>query len=502
MKKAEKSCKEKTLGQRSLRDKKLKIAFYNWASLHSSFNEGGGVSVYLKNISESLAEMGHEISILSSGFIYDITSRNVFVRKVKNKNSFGISYYDVVNSRVLASSYLMFPRIKAVLDEAETCAAVEKFLLKNGPFDVFHIQNVEGIPFSVLSLREKFKNTRFILSNHNYHAICQQVNLWKQDKLRCVDFDNGAACYSCNNFQPNYDNVLASRVACSILGKYPTGWVKKISYAAALMAVKARRKWRQDFNMPTAYQIDGENLPPATKFVQRREQAVELINKHCDVVISVSQAVEEILLSAGVDQKISKVNYIGTRHFKDEIKGRVWDGASPLRLGFLGYTRPDKGFQFLVDALESLPDELNGRLELLFAGKITDVGAMDRLKALSNKLSKLTIIDGYTQKDIEGIMSKVDLGIVPPLWDDALPQVAIEFICHGVPILVSDTGGQKEIAVDENFIFTSGDDEIFLEKLEKIVKNPSLTSKFWKSERPIKNMKTHVGELVSIYSQT
>ncbi len=486
----------------------MKIAIYNWALAHGDSKEGGGVALYVRNIAAELARMGHDVYVLSGGFVYDVLSRRVYLRKANKGRQAGIKYIDIVNSRVLAPSFMMFDYSERALECAETSAAVEEFLEKFGPFDVFHIQNIEGIPFGALELKSKFPRTKFILSNHNYHAICSQVNLWVQDRARCVDYQSGAACYSCNIFRVDKSRVLASRVAEALLPSIKAARFRRLLLGISYGLVRLRRGWRKDFGVlqDDRYYLDPPHetplAPPADRFRRRRAEAVRLINQYCDRVISVSKAVENILLGHGIDRARSRVNYIGTRHFTGEIKGKIWSPARSdgiLRLAFLGYTRPDKGFQFLVDAIEQMPAKLWGRVALVFAGQITDLAAMQRLKSAQGRLAGLEIYQGYRQEQLGEILAPIDLGLVLPLWDDALPQVAIEFVCHGVPILVSDRGGQGELAADPKFIFSAGNIRQFWDRISEIYENPDLFEKFWRAERPLRSVSTHVGELLEIY---
>lgn len=487
----------------------MRIALYNWAPMHDAPGEGGGVAVYLRNLAVALAALGHEVTVLSGGFVYDVLSRKVFLRQRKARDAHGIAHVDIVNSRVLAPSFLMFARVETATSDAETRAAVESFLRDHGPFEVFHIQNVEGIPWDVFSLRKRFPGTKFILSNHNFHAVCQQVNLWHQDRERCVDYRGGAGCFNCNIFEVEIAKILASRIASGWQRGAKSGLRGRFALPAAYAAVRLRKSWLRDYGVSGTRAYLSETLgpgkppgPPASKFAARRRAAIEMLNTYCDAVISVSKAVEDILVDYGIAPEKSVVRYIGTRHFTGEVAGRAWDdeaGKGVLRLGFLGYTRPDKGFQFLVSALEALPAATARRLALVFAGQVTDPAAMGRLRSLENRLAGLTIIEGYRQEELPKILAGMDLGIVPPLWDDALPQVAIEFICHGVPILVSDRGGSQEIAADPAFVFKAGKVDAFITKLQAILAAPELTRRFWQAPRPLRTMAAHVEELLSLY---
>ena len=98
-------------------------------------------------------------------------------------------------------------------------------------------------------------------------------------------------------------------------------------------------------------------------------------------------------------------------------------------------------------------------------------------------------------------METIDLGLVLPLWDDALPQVAIEFICHGVPILVSDRGGQGELACDPAFIFSGGSSSEFWLRLKALYDDPSLFARFWEVDRPLRTMRDHVPSCLKFMSR-
>jgi hypothetical protein len=50
-------------------------------------------------------------------------------------------------------------------------------------------------------------------------------------------------------------------------------------------------------------------------------------------------------------------------------------------------------------------------------------------------------------------MKNVNLGIVPPQWEDNLPQVTIEMIANGIPALTSNKGGAHELNSHPKFVF-------------------------------------------------
>ncbi|MFS3135113.1 glycosyltransferase family 4 protein [Gluconacetobacter sacchari] len=477
----------------------MKIALFNWAPIHGNFDEGGGAGIYLKNIAHALSERGHDVTVLSSGFFYDLTNKNIFLRRHIEKNS-NIRYIDIINSRVIAPAYAMFHNIELCMHEESTKNAVRTFLLDCGPFDILHIQNIEGIPFSTLELRSEFPNTKFILSNHNYHAICQQVNLWYNEESSCGDYYDGIACYSCMTNQIQFPHFFAIRALTTRFNRklVPDDQQSIINFIMSYKELDLT--WFNDFRIyDKSFDKRSIDLYGKNKFFYRRHKAVQLINDHIDHILSVSECVEDIVVKYGMDPRKSIVSYIGTRHFSGTFERKKRFDPEKLNICFMGYARKDKGFYFLLDAFSNMPTDLHGKLSLTFAGKIENEIDLNRLRSLERYLSGITIVKQYTHADIPLILSTIDIGVVPPLWYDALPQVAIEFVCNGVPILVSDKGGQKEIINHDDFVFTGGDIQSFWNRIRKILFNPNSIDEFWDAGVRVYSMEGHIDNLLSIY---
>lgn len=481
----------------------MRILLYNWAPAAAPVADGGGVGIYLENLIDALVGGGHQVVVVSSGYRYAmLDSKPRFVRRRGTRP--GARFYDLVNSPVVAPSFMMFPDPARAVDCPELVALFREFLQRQGPFDIVHIHNVEGISFDVLALRAEFPATRFLLTNHNYGVVCQQANLWRQDKQRCTTFGDGARCHACDRFGPATDALMIDRfVRLNRLDRtHPR--LRNMAWRACRGVLKLRRLLgrRLPWDPPAARLHQGRRIGPADAFRLRRTRALELVNANCSAVLSVSAATEEILLAYGLDPQLSRVSYIGTKHYDPARTPPPKPATGPLRLAFLGYTRPDKGFQFLVEALEAMPERLEGCFALTIAARNSDPATVDRLRGLSDRLAGLTIRDGYRHDELPALLEEVDLGLVLPLWDDALPQVAIEFVCHGVPILVTDRGGQRELAADPAFIFPAENVAEFWDRLERIWTKRSELQRFWTLPRPLRTNAEHAAELVEIYSAT
>jgi hypothetical protein len=47
---------------------------------------------------------------------------------------------------------------------------------------------------------------------------------------------------------------------------------------------------------------------------------------------------------------------------------------------------------------------------------------------MAHRFRAITLHDGYTHAGLDRVLEGVQLGIVPPIWEDNLPQVAIEMV--------------------------------------------------------------------------
>jgi glycosyltransferase involved in cell wall biosynthesis len=198
-----------------------------------------------------------------------------------------------------------------------------------------------------------------------------------------------------------------------------------------------------------------------------------------------------------------RTSYIGTKHADlfdtTRPRGPLPGGDGMLHLAYLGYMRRDKGFFFLLDALEALPAELAGRIHLTVAARRGDASAMGRLDALGEWLGGVTHHDGYTHDNLDDILAPVDVGVVPVLWEDNLPQVAIEMHARHIPLLTSDRGGARELAAHDAMVFASGDAAAFRDRIETVLAGGIDIDAYWRDAKAPQSMDGHLAELLEIY---
>ena len=496
--------------------RKLKILYYNWVDFEDEQRRGGGVSIYQRNVIDAAVRQGDDVWFFSSGVCYSPFSRGPFVREVKSRTK-GVRKFEIVNSTILSPGHEAFGQDVARAPEMEPLFA--DFLREHGPFDVIHFNNLEGIPLSFLRLaREHYPQVKIIYSVHNYFAFCPQVNLWFQERASCRDFRDGRKCVNCLT-QPLHprgtQRLYRLEYVLRMLGISPYSLTHRFANWAVFGFLRslyhlARSAYR-------GYKAGGPGIPDpsyssrqatqpmaildpaaAARFAERRRGFVAALNSYVDRILPVSQRVAELTIGFGIDPAKVRTLYIGTRFAEQAalVRPKVTrDDAEPLRLAYLGYMRQDKGFYFYLKSLEKMPPSLARRLALTFAAKIVDPHAYECIKRMAHRFASVTFHDGYTHAQLRDILADIDLAIVPVLWEDNLPQVAIECVASGVPILTSDRGGAQELLVCRDLVFRAGSRTELYAKLRGILDNPAIFSAALAGRAPLYTPRQHYERL-------
>ena len=97
------------------------------------------------------------------------------------------------------------------------------------------------------------------------------------------------------------------------------------------------------------------------------------------------------------------------------------------------------------------------------------------------------------------MLADVDLGVVPHLWEDCYPQVTVEFVCNGVPVIVSNLGGANEVSSQPDFEFDVRTPTRLISLIEKFANDKQELSKFWSKEPVIRSLDAHFEELFDHY---
>lgn len=479
----------------------MRVLFVNWVDWRDAQGRGGGVAVYQRNLAPALAAGGVQAGYLSAGLAQDLR-RGGPPRWQAIPGAPG--HWEIVNSAVLAPGQLAWDS-PAQLADAGTEAAFAGFLATTGPWDAVHFDNIEGLPVSVLGVA-RAAGVRVVVMLHNYYPICPQVNLWHRERETCPGFDAGRACVTC--LPGGQVGAGARRAALAVLwradrlgGPRLVGLAKAGLQAAraGVAGVRRLRARPAAASAPTAAPDDAA----ARRFAGRRAGMVAAINAHADAVLCVSDRVRVLAAAHGIAPALLATTRIGTpeaARFDRTAPRPLLDSQGHVRLAYLGYMRRDKGFFFLLDALAALPDAVAARVHLTVAARPGPNDAMARLAGLRARLAGLSHVPGYTHAELDGILARVSLGVVPVLWEDNLPQVALEMHLRGIPLLTSDLGGARELGNCPALVFRAGDVAGFGERLAAALDGGIDLGAYWQGARAPETMAAHLAVLRAVWA--
>ena len=462
--------------------KKSKILIYNWLPYDNPWKWGGGVTVYCQNIMNELLKHNPEVEIyfLSSGFAYDATKAETYIRKVSFSDEDKIHQMEIVNSPVPAEQRWLYVNPLVALENSSLKNVFGDYMETYGPFDAVHFNNIEGLSLDVLDLKERFPETRFVYSIHNYVPLCVNGSYYMRHKhCNCTPEHTGEDCFACTRAD------IRSNIAHET---YMRGvWGDPENLYSELY-------WIEQFGFA---RLDEDVSPKKIKDFAKT--AVRKINKNCDSILAVSKRVYEIAEDNGFDVSKMSVSYIGTKVADTQMGHPATEECNGiLKIVFLGNDLfyEEKGYPFLMEALSEMDVKYASKIDLLLTVKQKEHAQMyDMLK----NFHSVQIVNGYTHDDFDWIFKDCHLSIVPVLWEDNLPQIAIESVAYGVPVLASSAGGASELTESPLFRFECGNKEEMLHKIEHFVDHPSDLLKYWETHHGLVTLEMHIQELMEVY---
>lgn len=470
----------------------MKILYYNWIQFDNKDNIGGGVNIYQRNVIEYLINnTNYEVYFLSSGWKYNPFRFAPYIKQTDNIFKEKCKTFEIINSSIIAPAFWAHKNLKKYNIDEESYLLLKDFIQKYGPFDVIHFNNLEGVSINILKIKELYPKTKIIYSVHNYQIICPLVQYFNnQEQIICNDFKRGVSCLTCSTRNFNKEEYL----------------IRTKEYIKSIVPVSICQRFDKIFDFALRFNnklrykkyLGTNKNCKAEIYEEYRNHNIYMLNKYVDSVLAVSERVRQIMLRHGVDSNKIFTSYIGTKFAENEIMRSVARKSIPFTIAYLGYEKIDKGYFFFIDALNKMNSELASKINVVLA--VAGIHKENYESKLSH-FNKVIVYNGYTHDKLQDILKEVNLGIVPVLWEDNLPQVAIEMVALGVPILCSDFGGASELCKSDLFKFKGGDEQDFLIKLGNFVSKPELLNGYWANHPPLMTMSRHISQLKKYYGE-
>jgi glycosyltransferase involved in cell wall biosynthesis len=225
----------------------------------------------------------------------------------------------------------------------------------------------------------------------------------------------------------------------------------------------------------------GTNVPIATPAAfRKRAAAFDELFAQVDHFLVAAAKVRDEYTARGLDPgRITALPYALDPSLYADIE-RPSPVDARLRIGVIAQLAPHKGVDVLVDAIESLPAELQKRMVVHLYGKPTSQHhplygerLVERIEA-----SELPIeLRGHFAPDQIGqVIADMDFMTLPSIWIESLPLVLLHTRAMGVPILGSDMGGVGPFIEDgvDGLVLRAGDVAAWANGLRRILEDEGL----------------------------
>lgn len=187
--------------------------------------------------------------------------------------------------------------------------------------------------------------------------------------------------------------------------------------------------------------------------------------KHVDTVIGISQYILKRHLQEGYFKE-AKTRVIGNSYEKPNLLSHAKTKIGKVGIGFLGRIEPTKGVEKLLDSCSKLPLE---KYELYLGGRAKE----SYLNALKTRYDNVNAFyEGQINPKI--LFDKIDVLVVPSLWQEPFGRVVIEAFAHGIPVIASKQGGLTELVTpkETGFIFDPNEHNSLSEILQNVLRSP------------------------------
>lgn len=183
----------------------------------------------------------------------------------------------------------------------------------------------------------------------------------------------------------------------------------------------------------------------------RRQSGVDALNE-ASLVTPPSKFVADVHTRMGVGAERVRVVRLGQPHF-DQINRhtrrhrlydtRPWNPENPdrpLRFGFFGTTRNNKGLDVLVRAIPLLTPHVRQMCQFLIRASGWDWPFRKRL----SMYPQVQFAGGYDPLQLIAAWGEYDVGILPHVWFENSPLVLLEHLHAGKFVISSRLGGPVE----------------------------------------------------------
>ena len=335
-----------------------------------------------------------------------------------------------------------------------------EFLEKESP-DAIHIHTLMGLYKEFVDAAKKLK-IRMVFTTHDYFGICPKVTMYKS-QAACDNDHACADCVACNE----------SALSLKKIQLMQSPLYRKMKNSTVVKAL--RKSHRSTFFAEEEMAAAGENVAvcqeAADKYQKLRKYYIDILSQ-IDMIHFNSSVTEAVYTKyfKPINSKIVSITH------KDIVDRRQSESVESdiLRISYLAPAKPFKGFSVLKKALDDLWESGNHSFEVKIFTPVENPSPYMKIKE-----------DGYQYQELAQIFSETDVLLAPSVWYETFGFTVLEALSYGVPVIVSDHVGAKDIVGDGGMVIPAGSAEDLMEAVRGLS-----TEKLTQMKSSIRNMET------------
>ncbi len=438
----------------------------------------GGLTKYCIDLMLSQKKAGHEIEMMWPGRIKYFGHFVRLKRSLKSVKS-GDKTIKIVSIELV--NPLPVPLDEGIADTGsfmDKCPnpQVYKEFLKENSFDAIHIHTLMGLHKEFLEVAKEL-GVRIVFTSHDYFGICPKVTLFRNGRV--CDGD----CSKCT--QCNEEALSLRKIQILQSGLYR-------ALKDRLLVKKLRQRHRTAFfseneiceeeHMPESVnQSDISDLSDvnetkegikeetenkkksADRYEELRKYYIEMLSM-VDIIhfnSSVTESVYRKFIPEDIEGKVVNITH---ENIQDHRKMKKFIGK--LKITYLAAAKPFKGFNILTEALD----------EIFLKNKNFQLNVYSNAVCVKPYMS---MKEKFEYHELESIFDNTDILIAPSIWYETFGFTVLEALSYGVPVIVSENVGAKDLLESEKYgMIISPDKDAIKEVIEKILDNRDILERY------------------------
>lgn len=403
----------------------------------------GGMTKYCVDLMLAEVEMGHEALMLWPGAYWSKNNKVTFrERKPFLRDGITIGSVELVNS-------LPVPLLNGISDipaytQRKSSDRIKKYLL-DAKIDAVHVHTLMGLPSEFVSACSEL-GIPCIFTTHDYFGICPHWMLFRSGDV-CTDDHDCRFCAECCSDSLSIWKIrlLQSRLYAEI---------KETSVIRLL-----RGKENNLTSKKLAEDVSEGSFEDGERYKALREFYLEMLNEFSTIhynSVGTRDVYRRYLADRGQGEVISITNAEIADHRKHRIPHRI------VRFGYCGPDDLHKGFDLLVESCDIAFKDGKSEFEL----HLFNMSPIEREYVVQH--------GPYQYADLPNVMNQIDVLVVPSIWYETFGFTALEAMSYGVPVVLSDRVGAKDLIVAGGGSVTSADSKSLSTEIQRLASNPSL----------------------------